>query len=236
MPNTLGLDDDLDGVEVVRDLERIFGVKLWNDEAERISTVGNFHELLLRKIPPNAADQKCASAMTFYRLRRALGQLGYGQNLTPASDIRILERGRTKTNFKKLEMESGLDLPNPVTTNFGWSAFLLCFFSVWGGALYLSPGILSVFLGCLFALFGAGAVLNYIDPGKLPADCATLADLTKRTAALNFGRLVKMGARHGENEIWETLVEALSGYDLPKSDITRDTYFLKSQLKKAAAA
>ena len=76
MPNTLGLDDDLDGVEVVRDLERIFDIKVSNEEAERIFTVGEFHDLLLSKLSPNEADKKCATAITFYRIRRAQSVLG----------------------------------------------------------------------------------------------------------------------------------------------------------------
>jgi hypothetical protein len=47
MPNSLGLDDDLDGVEVVRDLERIFDIKVSNEEGERIFTVGEFHDPLV---------------------------------------------------------------------------------------------------------------------------------------------------------------------------------------------
>jgi hypothetical protein len=60
----------------------------------------------------------------------------------------------------------------------------------------------------------------------------TLADLTKAAAAMNYGRLLKMGARHRDDDIWDNLVEALSNYALPKPDITRETFFLQSQLKK----
>jgi acyl carrier protein len=70
MPNTLGLDDDLEPVEVVRHLERIFDIRVSNEEAESIFNVGEFYDLLLDKIPSNDADRKCASAMTFYRIRR----------------------------------------------------------------------------------------------------------------------------------------------------------------------
>ena len=52
---------------------------------------------------------------------------------------------------------------------------------------------------------------------------------------MNYGRLVKMGARHRNEDIWANLVEALSHYALPKSDITRETFFLQSQLKKRSA-
>jgi hypothetical protein len=232
MPNTLGLDDDLDGVEVVRDLERIFDIKVSNEEAERILTVGEFHDLLLSKLQPNEADKKCATAMTFYRIRSALRRLGYGDRLTPASDMHLLERGRTKSNLMKLEVESGLRLPRTVSTRFGHRAALFGFLVTLTIVFSLQPGFASAFLGVIIGLVVVGAVFKYGDPGKLPADLNTLADLTKAAAAMNYGRLVKMGARHRDDDIWDNLVEALSHYALPKPDITRETFFLQSQLKK----
>jgi len=237
MPNTLGLDEDLEPVEVVSDLERIFDVKVSNEEAERVLTVGEFHDLLLSKIPPNETDRKCASAMTFYRLRGALRRLGYGHDLIPAFDMRILERGGTKSNLKRFEEESGLYLPKAELSRGGCVAALCFFFVVLAGVFPLQPGIPSALLGSLFGLV-AGGIIMEIDPGKLPINCTTLADFTKETTALNYGSLIKMGARHSCEDIWENLVAVLSryGYQLPKSEITRETYFLHSQLKKNAAA
>ena len=232
MPNTLGLDDDLDGVEVVRELERVFDIKVSNEEAERIVTVGEFHDLLLSKLPPNEADRKCATAMTFYRIRSALRRLGYGGEFTPASDVRVLERGRTKANLRKLEVESGLHMPGTVSTRTGrrvaFSGFVVTLATVFS----LQPGFASALLGIMIGLIMVVVILKYGDPGKIPANCSTLADLTRAAAAMNYGRLVKMGARHRDEDIWANLVEALSHYALPKPDITRETFFLQSQLKK----
>jgi hypothetical protein len=232
MPNTLGLDDDLDGVEVVRELERVFDVKVSNEEAERIFTVGEFHDLLLSKLPPNEADRRCATAMTFYRIRSALRRLGYGDELTPASDMRVLERGRTKTNLRKLEVESGLHMPGTVSTRIGRRVAFCGFVVTLATVFSLQPGFASALLGIMIGLIMVVVTLKYGDPGKLPANCSTLADLTRAAAAMNYGRLVKMGARHRDEDIWDNLVEALSHYALPKPDITRETFFLQSQLKK----
>jgi len=235
MPNTLGLDDDLDGVEVVRDLERIFDIKVSNEEAERIFTVGEFHDLLLSKFPPNEADKKCATAMTFYRIRRALRRLGYGDRVTPGFDMRLLERGRTKSNLMRLEAESGLRMPGTVSTRTGRLVALFGFVMILVIVFSFQPGFASAFLGVIVGLVVVGAILKYGDPGKLPANCNTLADLTRTAAAMNYGRLVKMGARHRDEDIWDNLVEALSHYALPEPDITRETFFLQSQLKKHSA-
>ncbi len=207
---------------VVRDLERIFDIKVSNEEAERIFTVGEFHDLLLRKLPPNEADKKCATAMTFYRIRRALRRLGYGDKLTPASDMRALERGRTKSNLMKLEAESGLRLPGTVSTRIGRRAALFSLMMVFTIVFSLQPGFASAFLGVIVGLIMVVVILKYGDPAKLPANCSTLADLTRAAAAMNFGPLVKMGARHRDEDIWDNLVEALSHYALPKPDNQRD--------------
>ena len=232
MRNTLGLDDDLDSVEIVSDLELIFDIKVSNQEAERIFTVGEFNDLLLRKLPPNEAHRKCASAMTFYRIRTAMRRLGYGDKLTPSSNARVLERGRTKSNLKKLEAEAGLRLPSAVSTRMGRFAALFAFVMILAVVFLLQRGPTAVFIGTIAGLTVAGVILKCGDPGKLPLSCDTLADLTTKAAGMNYGRLVRMGARHREEDIWENLVGALSDYALPKTEITRETVFLQSQFKK----
>jgi hypothetical protein len=99
MVNTLGLVGDLDDVELVELVERAFDITFSPREMEQILTVGEFYDLLLTKIPPNGADRQCASAMAFYRLRSALRRLGYGDGLTGASDMHVLEQeGRRPTS------------------------------------------------------------------------------------------------------------------------------------------
>ncbi|MDR3486681.1 MAG: hypothetical protein P4M05_17485 [Bradyrhizobium sp.] len=235
MPNSLGLDDDLDGVEVVRDLERIFDVRVSNEEAERIFTVGEFHDLLLSKIRPDESDKKCATAMTFYRIRSALRRLGYGDKLSPTSNMRVLERGRTKSNLRRLEVDSGLYMPRAVSTRIGRFATLSGFVMISAIVFSLQPAVASAFLGIVVGLVVAGVILKYGDPGELPPHCGTLAGITRTVAAMNYGRLVKLGARHRDEDIWENLVGALSGYALPKLEITRETFFLQSQLQKRSA-
>src|SRR5262249_26448630 len=144
------------------------------------------------------------------------------------------ERGRTKSNLKKLERVSGLHVPKTVPTRVGCLASLCCSVAILAGVFSLQPGFPLALLGTLLGLMAAAAIIKCIDPGRLPANCATLADIARIAAATNYGRLVKMGARHSDEDIWENLVEPLSHYALPRFEITRETYFLESQLKKNA--
>lgn len=232
MPNTLGLDDDLDGVEVVAKLERIFDVKLSNKEVGRISTVGEFHDLLLTKIRPNDADRKCATAMAFYRIRVALRRLGYADKLNPAADLCVLERKGAKSLLVKLQADSGLHMPRAVPTRAVCLIALSVLVMMPVLAVSLRPNFASAFLGIMVGLIAAVGIFKYGDRGELPPHCRTLADMARTVAAMNYGRLVKLGARHRDEDIWDNLVEGLSGYELHKSEITRETFFLQSQFQK----
>ena len=102
-------------------------------------------------------------------------------------------------------------------------------------AFLLRPNLASIFLGIMVGFFVVGGILNFGDPGQLPPHCRTLADLTRTVTAMNYGRLVKLGARHRDEDIWDNLVQGLSGYELHKSEITRETFFLQSRFRKRPA-
>lgn len=240
MPNTLGLDDDLDGVELVQLLERAFDLTIHDKEAEQIITVGDIYDLLVRKIPANESSRKCASAMAFYRLRQGIRALGFDERLTPSSDIRFLERDGAKEAFKSLEKQTGLLMPRLRLSAIGRIGCLAApvFSSIVAVAAYKFDyvgGGAAIGLAFL-SLVAFGWIIISLDRGRLTEDCFKLADLAKKTTALNYGRLVKLGAGRRNNEIWDNLVELVSDYCLSKSEITRDTFCLKSQMEKSAAA
>jgi hypothetical protein len=66
----------LDTVELVMEIEDEFGIRIADDEAERITTVGQTVECVARHLaarrPPGPVV--CTSARAFYRLRAALGE------------------------------------------------------------------------------------------------------------------------------------------------------------------
>lgn len=236
MANTLGLDDDLDSVELVRDLEKAFEIKIANDEAERLLTVGQLYDLLLNKIPADNKQHKCASAIAFYRLRSAIRNAGLANHLVPVSQIDFLERLGPRSSFKKIERESGLRLPSPIMS---WTGGIGCFLmlSAFVGALsvglFFHLPLLSVPIGFCAATALLGYAVVRFDPGKLPRGCSTFGELTQKAVALNYGKLIGIGARHNSETLWDSLLELLSEYRLPKSEITRETLFLQSQLAKS---
>ena len=112
MANSLGLNDDLDGVELVIDIEKAFNIKITDDEAEDLRVVGQLYDLLMNKISLNETNRKCATAMVFYRLRQVIRDLRNSEKLLPSTDLSFIEHGRTKKNWMHLAHASGLRLPN----------------------------------------------------------------------------------------------------------------------------
>ena len=250
MANTLGLDDDLDPVEVVQVVESAFNVKIANNEAEAVFTVGEMFDLLREKIAGNAMDRKCASAMAFYRLRRALAARCADSRLTPASDLSWLRNTYTKEFVRTLEQETGLRLPKPANSWIGRVGATVALLATVGALAAVGMALATLFFNrwngdaiagsAVFLLFGGlivGGLLAYFDPGRLPKQCVTLGDLAKKTANLSYGLLVNQGADASESQIWKVLTEVLSDFTrVPSTAIHRDTYFLASMLKKTRAA
>jgi len=107
-----------------------FDIKITDKEAEGIYSVGEMCDLLLHKIAADHANRKCASAMAFYRLRRAISELRVSEKLTPSTPLGFLERGRTKSNFRSLEKQTGLRLPQPAMTWIGSIGALAALFPI----------------------------------------------------------------------------------------------------------
>jgi hypothetical protein len=240
MVNSLGLDDDLDSVEIVKLVELAFDIRIANEEAEAITNVGELYDLLLKKIPRDEANRKCASAMAFYRLRRALVDLRTADKLTPGSDMTSRSSVYAKPLFRELEARTGLNMPRPafswVGKTGGWIALAWLIAALVDASLFVMhgaiPGSLSLF--CWSAL-PAAYLFAQFDPGRLPKDCPTLGALAKKVAALSYGKLVKAGANASDSAIWTAMLEVLSSFNgFPADQITRETLFLESQQRKTA--
>ena len=248
---TLGLDDDLDSVEVVIEIEKAFDVEISDGEAEVIFNVGQLFYFLRGKVHSGDGNGKCACAMALYRIRRALNDLQVDIGRSSSSDLSRLHRVYTKSFAKLLEERSGLRVPRPDLSLVGRigvaliaagafgavagfvAALSLMFFSASiAGPLPTAAGVL--FLGGLVV---AGLTLLWIDSGRLPKACRTLGTLSTKTANLSYGRLVKQGADARDGIVWKVMVEILSDFaNVPADQIGRETYFLASTLKSRNSA
>lgn len=233
MMNTLGLDDELDTVEVVSSLETSFSIQFTVAEVSAWRTVGDIYSTLrIRFSNSGKRAGRCATAMTFYRLRRALSDLSIDTRLRPETPVKGLTTLTTKALFKQISARAGLRLPRPRVALWGtlgaWS--ILASFVGLASAAVFAP-----YLWLLPMLAAAlGIMLLRLDPGDIPFDCQTLGDLSRKVTGLNFGKLSNEGAELQDKDLWNALVEVLSEDTfLPKLEIRPETLLLQKQLRSA---
>src|SRR5260221_11931140 len=84
----------LDVVEFVMEMEEHFGVVITDDQAWRMTTVGDLYAFLLAQDCRKASHQ-CPTSQAFYRLRRSLtGNLGIERSrVRPSAQLRDLVPG-----------------------------------------------------------------------------------------------------------------------------------------------
>jgi hypothetical protein len=64
----------LDSVEIVLEVENAFGIAIPDREAEKIFTVGDFHNIVWKYVK-DRKDVHCKSQNVFYRIRTALSEI-----------------------------------------------------------------------------------------------------------------------------------------------------------------
>jgi hypothetical protein len=233
MPTTLGLDDDLDPNEVVADLEVSFGFRFTDAEASACRTVGDIYGIICSHFSRRGDGAgRCATAMVFRHLKRAFSDLSINAKLRPATRFDDFTTLTAKALFKQIRVRTGLRLPR---RRFALRGMLggWCIFAGLIGLL-ATTGFDSHLWPIPVLTAAAGMILVLLDPGKMPADCQTLGDLSRKLAGLNFGQLSAAGAEARDRDLWNALVEVLSEHSLlPKSEIKPETLLLQKQLRAA---
>lgn len=235
-PNTLGLDDDWDTVDLQNAVERAFDVKLTQDEAVRILTVGDLYEAILAKLAPGGGA-KCASMMAFLRLRRALADLQPGMRLCPTTPLRDISGLAPKAVWKHLARKTSLAMPSLNTLGIVGAV----------GALVTLVSIVSLFVFTVLhvsllwslILFAASFAMIRIDRGAYGRG-ETLGDLAERCAACNYAELARLGARSSPSAAWDALTRLAFAFTevdgLRREDIVPETVILESQFRRAIRA
>lgn len=220
MTTSLGLAGDLDDVELIQDVEAAFGIRLADDEIERCSTVGQLFELIEARLPQMRSGQSCATALCFFRLRRAL-QPHSGIALKPKTSISALSAVPVRKLHQIIETECGLRPPPQYITFWGCLSLLL--------VVTVPFGLFAVGMPWWIALPSAalGIGLCRIAPIQLPGEVETFGDLVKIVSSRSIGALAGQGARLGPKEAWQAFTDVLSDHtQLSKDRILAETLLL----------
>lgn len=227
MRSSLGLQGDLDDVELIEDVEEAFGLRFWDAELTRCRTVGDLFELVQARLPSEGSTGNCATAMAFYRLRRAI-QPHVAITLRPNSPIAALNGISVRELHRIIKEECGLRPPLPYVSILGCIAL----------ALIASLPLTVIALGLEWWIAAASALLACgiyrKAPIRLPDQVTTFGDLVRVVSSRSVGALMQQGARLRATEAWDAFGDILSDHTLlPKDAIVLDTLILRP--KKAVS-
>lgn len=217
MPSTLGLVGDLDDVEMLEDVETAFGFRVRDDQLKRCMTVGDLFGVIEARLPSETSGENCATAMCFYRMRRAI-QPRLAVRLRPNTPIGSLRHLSVRDVHRIIKEECGLRPPPPTLSFWGCFALVL--------VLALPLGAVALGFEWWIAIVSAvvAAASFRLAPIHYPKSVQTFGDLVRQVSSRSIGALAKEGARLRAPEAWVAFRDVLSDHtDLPKDMILRET-------------
>ena len=122
----------LDSVELLIDVENAFQIIITDPEAEKIATVGDFYELILKKID-FSKNYQCQSQILFYKLREVISRhcRVERKGITPSTELSTLFSETTiKERWATIQDEVYFKLPGLKRSKkllfvLNWSSFIL---------------------------------------------------------------------------------------------------------------
>ncbi len=221
-----------------------FDISLTPEELFRCETLGGLHGLVMNKLGGATPEGKCATQMTFYRLRENLRQNGIRRRLTPATPLSNIKGFHYGALFRHMEKHSGwrpVDVARPIMQVlllivFGAGVGALCLWvsdflkrlnlPVWQDFIAGSMVFLMFLIGLVLVIVIFALLSQTVLPRRYPKNITTLGQLSEFSAGLNSDKLVQAGARLDERLVWLGLVALFAdnhGEDLTK--LTPQTRF-----------
>lgn len=234
----------LDIIEMIMDIEEAFDIKIPDEAAERIRTVGECHLYVLgriqERISKRPADEKprpakCVSSHVFYRFRRAFQRVC---GVTKA-DVRldrplkdILPGTNRRKIWQTLQVETGLPLPGLVRS--GHLTTAMCGSAVVAFLAMMLPVSRSLFgpqniawAACLSAAVATWLSLMLITlPLRicLPKNCITVRNMVLGVIARNYGKILPEEG----GDIWPLIREIVIRYAyVPPEKVTPEARFIQ---------
>ncbi|WDF54770.1 hypothetical protein [Mucilaginibacter sp. KACC 22063] len=214
----------LDSVELVVLVEQAFNISIPDIEASRISTVGDFHNVVWEKIKSNQ-QSACHTAPLFYKLRSHFVEIFHidRTSFIPQADINnlISHRNRRKL-WRQLQEESSLQLPKFVLS----SKHRLILNSI--GALLIISCLITSIIFCFsyryskfwlllpFVGISLTSLLSKIfDSLRVIVKEVSVRAFIEKTLALNITTLSKNGINRAEMElVMNQLISDISGLEI----------------------
>jgi hypothetical protein len=215
----------LDIIELVMNIEETFGVVIPDDQAERMKTLGDTHRVLLLKTGLRP-DPPCLSGVTFYRVRRALLQLGVPrQGVRPRAGLGELLPGKNRRVLWERFRQALGPLRLPALTRPGWifavsAAVALATAATAALALHGRPDGPPWYIALVSGELALAALIYRLSEPLavcFPGGCVTVRDVVLDVLEHNRDAIaVEVARREGsisperEREVWDTLCRLVS--------------------------
>jgi acyl carrier protein len=215
----------LDSVEIIMKVEKTFGINIPDREAEKIITVGDFHNSVWQHLEGKHSE-KCKSQNLFYKLRQSLvDTFGFSKKKfrLDTSLNKIFPQDNRREAYFSFANANNLELPKLVLTK-SWSTFLNSFgIATILGGLGLSFILIFFFDYSKWTLLipVAGIVLTYfvsgiLNPMRTVIQPEYAREFTQEVLSLNCAELTKESgvSRQEVESIINNILADLAGLEL----------------------
>lgn len=225
----------IDTLELIMNVEDAFDIKIHDDDAQRLATVGELYDYVVERTAL-ALPGTCLTASTFYALQDGMRKCDVTKRFGPStklSDV-IPPTGRRRF-WHRLGNSTQLRLPKLVRPGWLVSTNAVLIIGASASIAYIVMGIedievLSPLIG-IICLFVFGYVTTFItEPLATQIDTSfdSFRGLSEQVLALNRAKLKKEHGAMGRGDIWvllrEIIVDCL-GVD--HDEIERNANFVK---------
>ena len=215
----------LDSIEILMTVEKTFGISIPDKEAEKIITVGDFHNVVWRRLEGKHND-KCKSQTLFYKLRQSFFDT-FNLSKTDINLDTSLNDIFPKDNRRHIYFDfankNNIKLPDLVLTK-PWTTFLNYFsFTTILGGLVLSSILIIFFNYSKWALLIpiAGIILTHyisqlLNPKRIIVQPETIKEFTQQVLTMNYSTLTQEnGTNRKEVEsVINNIIADMAGLDL----------------------
>jgi len=223
----------LDTVELLLAVEDTFQIHIEDEEAGRVATVDDLHQLVLSKLVGPSA---CLTSIAFYRTRRAfVDSLGIDRHQVRTWTLLELLLPREGRREKWRRIQSRLKLKLPHLAHPAWMQILSIFV---GASLTAVPamyaGIRGIWLIALGLIgFFIGLFLPQLAPwlaSDFPNDDITIGDLARDVLAANYKQLAAEVGGASKRDVWETLCRVIVDQTGVDKELVKPGAFLAETL------
>jgi acyl carrier protein len=190
----------LDSIELVMDIEKKFDIRIPDEEAEKITTVGKMYDVVWGHLQGKHSD-KCNAQILFYKLRKSAEDIFHfprQQFLLNTIPEDIFPKENRCEVYKEVANNINLSLPGLVLTK-PWSIFLNSFglvvivftliYAVVAVNFYDTSKWL--FLIPVVGLFCTSLLSNTLNPKRIIIAQKTIREFVENTLVLNYEKFAE---------------------------------------------